>query len=61
MTLVIGDWLGFLIVGIVLLVIGVVLQRHVAEGIIKTIGYALWIIGIILVIVGFVFLIFAFI
>ena len=57
MALVVGDWLGWIIAGIILFAIGYVLQRHWVESIGKTIGYILYIIGIILIIVGIVLLV----
>ena len=56
--IVIGDWLGWIIGGIILVAIGYILQRHVAQAIIKTIGHILWIIGLILIVVGVILLIF---
>ena len=55
--IVLGDWLGWVIGGIILLIIGYILERHVAQAIIKTIGRILWIIGVILIIIGVILLI----
>jgi hypothetical protein len=53
----IGDWLGWVIAGIILVVIGYILERHVAAAIIKTLGHILWIIGLIVIAIGFILLI----
>jgi hypothetical protein len=50
-------WLELLVVGIVLLAIGLILQRHVQESVVKTIGYVMWIIGIILIVISIVLLV----
>jgi hypothetical protein len=57
----IGDWLGWIIVGIVLVVIGYIIQRHVAQAVIQTLGHILWIIGLIVIAIGFILLIFSFV
>jgi hypothetical protein len=56
--IILGDWLGWVIGGIILVIIGYILQRHVAQAIIKTIGHILWIIGLVLIVVGIILLIF---
>jgi hypothetical protein len=53
------DWLSFLVIGIVLLVAGILLYRLIKEKIVQTLGYALIIIGAILIIVAFVLLLIA--
>lgn len=55
------DWLTVLIVGIVLVAIGYILQRHVAEAVVKTIGHVMWIIGLVLIVVSIILLVFSFV
>jgi hypothetical protein len=55
------DWLTVLIIGIVLVAIGYILQRHVAEAVVKTIGHVMWIIGLVLIVVSIILLVFSFV
>lgn len=56
--IILGDWLGWVIGGIILVAIGYILQRHVAQAIVKTIGHLLWMIGLVLIVIGIILLIF---
>ena len=51
------DWLSLLIIGIIVFAIGYIIRRVVAEAVIKTLGYAVEIIGVVLIVVSFILLI----
>ena len=56
-----ADWLAVLIVGIILVAIGYILKRKMAEKIIRKLGYVIEIIGIVVIIIAIILLVVAFV
>ncbi len=50
------DWLGTLILGIVLIAIGYIVNRVFSEPIIQKIGYVIMVIGVVVVVIAIILL-----
>lgn len=49
--------IGVFILGIVLVILGYLIQRYSRDGIIKAMGNAIWIVGIIVIIAGIIIIV----